>query len=145
MRPSGSNTRSLFLPAAFFLLALSACTFKGTTEAITDPTTDILSSTVRTWFTEEGYVKEEYKVIAFTSLNFTNLKQDMARGRGEYLASLETLMDVPPDRRAEFETLIQDQYPRLVASNRTTPDEMLASLAQVMVSHPTLQMTVIRN
>jgi len=113
---------------AFSLLALSGCTLKGTLKATTDPTTDILSSSFKTWFTEEGYVREEYKVIAFTSINFANLKQDLARGEGEYLASLGALLGVPPDRQPAFGSLAQDRYALLARSGRTTPAELLASL-----------------
>jgi hypothetical protein len=114
------------------LLTTPACTIKGTLKATTDPTTDILSSSFRTWFTEEGYVKDEYKVIAYASLNFTNLKQDMARGRGEYLHSLGTLIGVSASRREEFAALLQTHYGSLVPSAQTTPAEMLAALTQLM-------------
>ena len=85
------------LAVAVFLLASSACT--------TDNTTDTISSTTPgLWYTGDGQVKSEYKTIAFTTLNFENLKQDMAQGRGEYLASLGTLLGVPGDHQAEFFT-----------------------------------------
>ena len=131
------SIRLFLIPTVIvFQFVLSACTLKGTTKAITDPTTDILSSTLRTWFTEDGIVREEYKVIAFTSLNYTNLKQDMARGEGEYLTSLQTLLGVPAARHSAFQALVQQQYARLIPSEQTTPSDMLVSLAQVMIAAP---------
>jgi hypothetical protein len=90
-------------------------------------------------------VKSEYKPIAFTTLNFENLKQDMAQGRGEYLASLGTLLGVPGDYQAEFFTLTREKYPILFVSERTTPGEMLAVLHQALKSDPTLNKSVVTN
>src|SRR2546427_6485710 len=95
------------------------------------------------WYTGDGQVKSEYKTIAFTTLNFENLKQDMAQGRGEYLASLGTLLGVPGDHQAEFFTLTRETYPILFVSDRTTPGEMLAVLNQALKSDPTLNKSVV--
>jgi hypothetical protein len=127
------------------VLSLPACTLKGTTKAITDPTTDILSSSFRTWFTEDGYVKEEFKVLAFASFNYSNLKQDMARGSGEYLMSLGALLDIPASRRSDFASLVQERYSTLVASDRTTPKEMLAAVDSAIASHPDLKSAIVAN
>jgi len=110
-------------------LGLSACTTKGTIKATTDPTTDILSSTSgRTWFTEEGLVRDEYKVEAFTALNFENVKQDMAQGGGEYLTSLGSLLGVPAESRPAFFHFTREHYARLVPSPQTTPAELVTAL-----------------
>src|SRR5678815_1901982 len=82
--------------AAGLVLSLSAC-------SITETINNILSSTSgRSWFTEDGLVKEDQRVNAFMAFNFENVKQDMANGQGEYLASLSTLMGILQDRRASF-------------------------------------------
>jgi hypothetical protein len=110
---------------------LSACTLKGTVKAITDPTTDILSSTSgKSWFTEDGLVKDESKAIAFVDLNFDNLKQDAARGQGEYLISLGTLLGVKSDDQSKFVSFTQARYPVLFPSDRTIPSETLAAFTQ---------------
>jgi hypothetical protein len=128
------NVSRLF-SVAIVALILSACTTKGTIKATTDPTTDILSSTSgKTWFTEEGLVRDDYRIIAFATINFENLKDEMAQGRGEYLTSLGSLLGVAKDRQAEFSAWTQDRYPLLVGTDRTTPNEMLASLNRQMVA-----------
>jgi len=115
--------------AVALTLTLPACTSKGTTKATTDPTTDILSSTSgKSWFSEDGLVKDEFKVEAFTALNFDNVQQDMAQGRGEYLASLGTLLGVSQERQADFFRLSRERYPLLMNSGRTTPAELIAGL-----------------
>ena len=125
-------------PVVTFVLALSSCT--------SDNTTDTLSTTTPgLWFTGEGLVKDDQKVNAFAALNFENLKQDMAQGRGEYLASLGTLLGVPRDHQAEFFALTQEKYPILVRSDRTTPGEMLAALNRELSANPILNETVVNN
>ena len=137
MRTTTRLPLSLFLLTAISQLVLSACTSPtGTTKDTFDMTS---SSTGRTWFTEDGIVKDDYKVLTFTTLNFTVLKQNMAQGEGEYLASLGTLLGVPPERRVAFASVAHAQYAVLVRSDRATPAEMLDSMAQVMAAHPGLQ------
>ncbi|HJU05431.1 MAG TPA: DUF3015 family protein, partial [Nitrospiraceae bacterium] len=78
----------------------------GTSRAmgeLTEPTRDFTSSTSPgAWFTGDGVLKAEHKVMAFAVYNFDNLKDDLAQGRGEYLASLAELAGVQADHQAEF-------------------------------------------
>ena len=112
---------SLLSVAAVLVLSLSAC-------SITETINNILSSTSgRSWFTEDGLVKTDQKVNAFMAFNFENLKQDMARGQGEYLDSLSTLMEIPQDRRASFYAHAQSRYP-FVMEHHSSPQETLALL-----------------
>ena len=107
--------------ATVLMLSLSAC-------SITETINNILSSTSgRSWFTEDGLVKTDQRVNAFMELNFENVKQDMARGQGEYLTSLSTLMEIPQDRRASFYAHAQSRYP-VVMEYHSSPQEALALL-----------------
>lgn len=113
-------------------LTVSACTFKGTTKQTTDTTSNVTGTTSgKSWF-EGGLVKEDQRVNAFADLNFENLKQDMAMGRGEYLASLGSLMGVAPAHQDEFFALTQAHYETLVGSEQTTPAEMVVALNQIL-------------
>lgn len=82
--------------------------------------------------TNDGMVKNDQKVKVFASINFESLSQDMARGQGEYLASLATLMGVPAERQAAFSALTQTHYTTLFTSKDTTSTEMLVALNHVM-------------
>ena len=116
--------------AGLGLIVLAGCTSPtGTTKDSFEMTS---STSGRTWFSADGTVADNEKVAAFATLNFTVLKVDMARGEGEYLGSLGTLIGVPEARRLEFQALVQDRYLTLVPSQRTTAADMLASLADVM-------------
>lgn len=88
--------------------------------------------------TNDGVIMKTERVNMFAAINFDNLSQDMARGEGEHLASLATLMGVPEDQQAEFFTLAQDKYTTLIQSGETTPVAMLKALNDAMETHPVL-------
>ena len=52
----------------------------------------------------------EHTATVFAAVNFDNLSQEMAQGRGEHLASLATLMGVPANHESEFFAMTQKQY-----------------------------------
>ena len=107
--------------AAFLALSLSAC-------SVTETISNFLSSTSgKSWFTEDGLIKADHRVHAFMAFNFENIKQDMAKGQGEYLDSLSTLMEIPPDRRGAFYSHAQSRYP-FVVQQQSSPQETLVQL-----------------
>lgn len=121
-----------YVSIAALMLVLPACTFKGTTNETTDTTSNITGTTSgKSWF-EGGLVKKDQEVNAFADLNFENLKQDMAAGHGEYLASLGSLMGIAPAQEADFFSLTQAHYTTLIRSEQTTPAEMLVALNQLL-------------
>jgi Protein of unknown function (DUF3015) len=111
------------------VLALSACTLKGTTESVMDTTQNTTVSTSgRSWFTNDGLVRQGEHANAFAALNYDNLTHDMAFGGGEYLSSLGTLLGVSNDQRAAFFQLAQSQYTVLAQSGDATPVNLMAGL-----------------
>lgn len=94
------------------LILLSACSFKATFKETTDTTSNITGTTSgRIWWNEDGLLKTDHKVAAFTAYNADNLETDVARGQGEYLASLDRLTAVVSDGQA-FQPAAQDAYSR---------------------------------
>jgi len=88
--------------------------------------------------TNDGVFASNQKVNAFAELNLDHLRQEMAQGRGEYLASFASLIGVPADRQGEFFALTQEKYTTLFASEETTSHEMLVALNQELSAHPGL-------
>jgi hypothetical protein len=117
-------------------IMLSACSVTQTVE-------DILSSTTPSdVFTGDGVLKADQRVNAFVALNFEYVKQDMARGHGEYLASLSTLMGVTPERQTDFFAYAQSRYPFVQQGNG--PADVLALLTRTP-RQPTQAMTDARS
>lgn len=88
--------------------------------------------------TNDGSVMAEHKTTLFAELNFENLSQEMAQGRGEHLASLATLMGVPAEQQAAFFALTQDRYTTLVQGGEESPKALLTALHDAMAQHPVL-------
>ena len=129
MAEASSVARHLAL-ATVLGLALSACTVTDSLKGTLNATSDFLSSTTPgSWVTADGLLKADQKVNAFVTLNFENLTQDMAYGRGEYLTSLSELLGVSPDRRPTFFAYAQSRY-QFVNRGRSGPSDLVALLTQ---------------
>jgi hypothetical protein len=132
MRGRSLIIRHLIL-AGLLCMNFSACTVTETVKDILGSTKDVLSSTTPSdWFTADGVLKADQKVIAFVAFNFENLKQDMARGRGEYLTSLSELFGVPQDRREAFFSYAQSRY-QLAKWGRGGPEDLVALLGPAQI------------
>jgi hypothetical protein len=111
----------------------SAC---NTTKATADTMVKFVSSTSPgELFTADGLVAREQKVNLYTAIVMDNLQQDVARGGGEYLASLSVLLDIPAEHQHEWKLVAQHQYAALFPSERLTPSEMLVRLDRELPAH----------
>ena len=109
-----------------FMLLLSACSFKATFKETTDTTSNITGTTSgRIWWNEDGLLKPEHKASAFTAYNAQNLEEDFARGQGEYLYSLETLMG-RSDHAFQLEA--QDSFSRWSRSGSSSTGDLVKRL-----------------
>lgn len=86
--------------------------------------------------TNNGQFVKHEEVNVFAWANFESLSQEMAQGQGEHLASLATLIGVPPEHEAEFFVLAQQNYTTLVQTGETAPMVMLTELKHAMAGHP---------
>lgn len=112
----------LTITCVIALLQTTGCSIKATIDQTTDTTSNITGTTssVRSWFTEDGLMKAAFKATAFVSFNQENLTQDLAAGRGEYLTSMGTLLGVPSDRQLAFFSAAQARYAQ--EADRSTQD-----------------------
>src|SRR2546422_2293998 len=88
--------------------------------------------------TNDGSVWAEHKVTMFAEINFENLSQEMAQGRGEHLASLATLMGVPAERQTEFFAMTQERYLALIQAGDGSPVAMVKALNEAIPHPPVL-------
>lgn len=128
-------SRALEITLVCCAVLASACTTPtGTTKDMFDMTS---STTGKSWYNEDGMLRPEHRPIAFATSNYETVKRDIARGQGEHLASLATLLGVSPVRFNEFGVFAQARY-TAVESPITTPEEILASLTNIVEEHPDL-------
>jgi hypothetical protein len=121
------NKPAAILPRLFFVMALgltlSACT-------VTDPSSSSRSTggDGSSSLTSDGLLKE-----------------DMALGQGEYLASLAALMGVEKARQTEFFAFTKEKFPSVFSSDQITSTEMLATLNRELLADPRFNKLVAHN
>ena len=129
----------------FTLIAVVGGMLLGSCSMTTDPTKSSSDFTSSTTPSSSSHPKPEEKAKAFTSDNFARLKEDMALGRGEHLASLATLLGIPEKHQAEFFALTKEEFSSLVSSEQITADEMFVALNQELLAHRHLQGSASQN
>ena len=107
------------------LLFGTSCSLTNTIEKVFDFTS---STTPSGWYFPSK-VQKQQKIVYFSRANFNRLKEDMASGRGKYLTSLATLMEVPPSQQEEFFALTKSHYHDLFPTEHVTPEAMLSNLS----------------
>ena len=122
---------STLISITALLMISSGCTLKATIKEITDMTSNVTETTSgRTWFTEDGMLHPEHKLTTFTTLNQTSVEQDLARGQGNYLTSLGTLLGLPDNQQAAFHARAQGAFVTLMTSNHDAQLQQLRTLAR---------------
>ena len=121
----------MFAGMTALLMISAGCTLKGTTNETTDTTSNITGTTSgRIWWNEDGLLNPEHKAIAFATYNEANLEQDLARGQGEYLTSMGTLLGVAPEAQPTFQAAAQDRFAQLKTADQQARLEQLRTLSR---------------
>lgn len=88
--------------------------------------------------TDDGRWWAEQKATMFAELNTDALAQEMAQGRGEHLASMATLLGVPPPQHETFFAMAQGRYAAMVSSGDLSPASMVKTLNEGIAADPSL-------
>ena len=123
--------RITVLAIPLLMLVASGCTLKATIKETTDTISNITGTTSgRTWFTEDGILHPDHKLTAFLALNQMNVEQDLARGQGEYVTSLGTLLGLPNDQQTAFHAKAQGAFETLLTSDHEARLQQLRMLVR---------------
>ncbi len=88
--------------------------------------------------TNDGVIMRTERTNVFVFAMFDNLSQEMAKGQGEHLASLATLMGVPAEQQAEFFAMVQEKYTTLIKAGEASPVAVIKAIEDAMAAHPVL-------
>jgi hypothetical protein len=88
--------------------------------------------------TNDGTIFASEKVNVFASVNFDDISQEMAQGRGEHLTSLATLMDIPTDQHEIFFTMAQEKYTTLIQAGEASPKAVVKAIYAAIADHSVL-------
>ena len=94
--------------------------------------------------TNDGQVMADQRTNVFAHLNFDNLSQEMAQGKGEHLASLATLMGIPAEQHTDFFALTQERYTAMVEAGETSSVAFVKALNDAVGKSPVLALAVSR-
>jgi len=120
-----------FMACGIILFVASGCTLKASTETLTDATTNFVSSTTPgAWFNEDGLLRPEQRLPVFMAINYESLQQDMARGNGEHLTALASLLEVPAEHVPNFKVWSQEQFRVYFSAEHPNPKKFLTVLIE---------------
>lgn len=80
----------------------------------------------------KGFDTSKLEQEQFVANNFSGLAKDMAAGNGEQLTALAGMMGCPVGQQTRFNTVTQQNYAAIFASDTTTPSQMLTAVKTVM-------------
>jgi len=80
------------------------------------------------FFNEDGLLKPDQRFHVFVAMNYESLQQDMAKGDGEYLTALATLLEVPDEEIHSFKTFAQKQFLLTNRGEKPTQEQLLIAL-----------------
>ena len=110
--------------------------FMATTNVIGSYSFSIASGT--SGCTNDGRIWDSERASLFIGVNYASLSEDMARGGGEHLASLATMMGVPVEHQPAFFSLAQDRYRTLMERGEDSPLAAIKAIQEASVGHPLL-------
>ena len=88
--------------------------------------------------TNDGQVMAARKSEMFVASTFESLSQDMARGQGEHLASLATMMGIPVEHHLAFFSLAQDRYRVVMERGEKSPLAVIRAIQETVIGDPVL-------
>jgi len=89
----------------------------------------------------KGFDTTKLEQEQFVANNFSGLAKDMATGQGEQLTALAGLMGCPTAQQPRFNTVAQQNYPAIFASDSTTPVDVLTAVRSVVANDSELSTT----
>lgn len=126
------QTIRLMSLALLSLFLTAGCSIKATLDQTTDTTSNVTGTTSgRAWWNEDGQITPAFKAATFATVNHNNLGQDIAAGRGEYLASMSVLLGVPREQETAFYSAVQARSIQTVGSQGLELETLLPFLQNV--------------
>jgi hypothetical protein len=74
------------------------------------------------------------KVNVFVAENMDSVAKDIAKGEGEYLETMASLMDLNQAQRPQLYALLQKNFTRIYTSPAVSPADVLRNISQVAAS-----------
>jgi len=123
---------------------LVAHTSAGTTNGtVSSPLSGILSGT--SGCENPGMVSNEYQKKVFVAMNMDDLAQDIARGSGDHITSMATLMGIDQSDHETFFSVTQANYESIFSSDSVNYDQVLQAMNNTMLDDKRLSHYVVKS
>jgi hypothetical protein len=86
--------------------------------------------------TNDGKVMAANQTSLFVASTFETISEDMAKGGGEHLTALATLMGIPAQHHRAFFALAQQHYRELVETGELSSVAVIKALQDAMTEQP---------
>jgi Protein of unknown function (DUF3015) len=83
----------------------------------------------------DGTLWDSERANLFIGVNYASLAEDMARGGGEHLASLATLMHVPQEYQPAFFAMVQERHAFFLEPGEDDPAAIQEALRAAIAMH----------
>ena len=108
---------------------LSGCSsITDTVAASTQTFTNASEATTNVSKSSPSAKNNTEQAIQFTKINWMKLSSNMAKGQGEHLAALATLLEVKEAQKPAFYAMTQEKFTRLFANTETSPEQLVQHL-----------------
>jgi len=88
--------------------------------------------------TQDGAVKVARATEVFVEVNLDSIRQDMAKGEGEYVNTLASLLGATEATQPQLVRFFHAEYPSLFPTAQTSSEELLKTLSEKLAAHPEL-------
>lgn len=88
--------------------------------------------------TQHKLVKTEQQSLHFATMNYFELKSEMAKGQGPYLAAMAATIGCPQQIQGEFNQQLKQSYKQVTSAPGVAPELMLTEIYKVILTHPEL-------
>lgn len=114
------------------LLNTALITILGLGSAACTVVTDPSSGSSAGSSSSSSSMSREEQITQFANVNLERIKQDIAVGQGEYLASLATLLGIEAAQQPAFFAFTQERFTLLFPTDQTSAAQMLGALQSAM-------------
>lgn len=118
--------------------SLVSSALRATTNAFLFPVTTIGMTIGTSNCTQHKLVLKEKESLHFATMNHYELKNEIAKGNGEYISAFATTIGCSVGAQSHFNKSVKNQFNKLYPDNSVAPENVLLEVYKTILSDPQL-------
>ncbi|MNK12062.1 hypothetical protein D3C87_301180 [compost metagenome] len=118
--------------------SLVSSALRGTTNAVLFPVTTIGMTVGTSNCTQHKLVLKEKESLHFATMNHFELKNEIAKGQGEYVSAFATTMGCPSQAQMHLNKSLQKNFKNIYNKSEVDPSKVLLEVYKVILTDPKL-------